>query len=189
MKKQSEKQIANVIIDEQTAEIESMKYKTGFSRARWSIEQLKEHNAKIYWDILWDCLKTGDLRENYAKRFAEENYIDWSEVGERNKLREKFDYLGDSNGRYPFNQNFLIRAEDGSFELDNDKIDQHFIDLHTYTFTDAQLKAVEAIVNAMNELEITPYHVTKVFVYPDAKNPKKVVPNMITLGKYYKSRR
>lgn len=189
MKKQSEKQSENIVIDGESARLEAMKYRTKFAKVRWSIDQLKEHNAKIYWDILWDCLKTGNLQENYAKRFAEENFIDWSEVEERNKARKKFVYLADITEQYPFGQNFLIRSEDGSFDLDHERIDQHFIDLHTYTFTDAQLKAVEAIVNAMNELEITPYHVTKVFVYPDVRNPNKVAPNMIALGKYYKARK
>lgn len=189
MKKQSEKQGEKIVIDEESAKLDAMRYITKFAKVGWSIDQLKEHNAKMYWDILWDCLKTGNLQENYSKRFAEENFIDWSEVEERNKIRKKFGFLADITEQYRFDQNFLLRNQDGSFDLNEEKIQQHFIDLHTHTFTDAQLKAVEAIVNAMTELEITPYHVTKVFVYPDARNPNKVVPNMIALGKYYKARK
>lgn len=172
---------ANTVIDEETAAIETMRFKTRFAKTKRNIVKLKEHNAKVYWDVLWNSLSGGNLLEEYAMRYAQENYLDWSEQSERNQVRSKFSYL--EGAGCSFDQRYLLRNEDGSFDLDHEKIDQRFRELHTYTFTEAQMKAVNEILEAIGELGIRPSQFEKVFRHSDRKDQKKVIPNLIALGK------
>ena len=166
--------VKKVYYDEQNAQIDALRKKAEFGRARATIKTLQETGAPMYWDILYNCLKTGDAREEYAKRFAKETFADWNDVDVRNNLRKKFDVLGDPFHKYKFPQEFVTVADDGSFDLNPQAVDDFFKERYTYHFTDEQVKAIENLCNALDKLNIVPYLVREYFYIDEDKTAPKL---------------
>lgn len=159
-----------IYVDEQAAEIEAMEFATRFAKARATIKWLKESNLPIYWDVLWDCLHTGDLMDAYRTKFAKENYLDISKVQVKNLLLDKFEGLADTSDRYKFPQKFVIRHEDGSFgDIDRDKIEEAFRQKHTYTIPAQSWALIQQIQEAMQKLDINPKALTDCFFKENGK--------------------
>ena len=176
--------VPKVYFNEQSASIEASRFKTGFAKARAVIQELKKRNRPIYWDVLWDCLKDGRLQDTYCEKYAKENYRDWSEVEVRNELRSLFRFMGDFNNSYPFPQKFVTRFEDGSFDINHEAIDEHFREIHTYKFTDKQTKAIQDIINGLEELGISTMAMNRHFYRKDGE----VRPILGSLGMFLKNK-
>ena len=88
------------------------------------IGDLKNANQPLFWDVLFNSLGGDSLRENYAKRFAEEFHEDWTDQDTRNRLRKKFKCLADPYYKTCIDKRYLKHAEDGSFTLDEDFLAQ-----------------------------------------------------------------
>lgn len=174
--------VKKVYYDEQNAQIDALRKKAEFARARATIKTLQETGAPMYWDLLYEGLSTGNLCDEYAKRFAKETFDDWSDQNTRNNLRKKFDVLGDPFHKYRFPQKFVTVAEDGSFDLNEEAVDDYFKEKHTYHFTDEQVKAIENLCKALDELDISP-HIVKAYFYVEEG---KTAPNLKELGKLFK---
>lgn len=150
-------------LDEQAAGIEAGKEATKFAKARSCIKWLKEENLPLYWDILYNGLKDGDVLDMYAMRWANENHLNWGNVEVRNELRAKFGYLSDPYHRYTFPQQWVTRFADGSFDVNKEAINEYYRKKHTYTLTSEQVDAIEAVRKGMDTLGIHPRMFTNYF--------------------------
>lgn len=148
----------------EAAEIEAMEYATRFAHARSCVKWLKEENLPLYWDILWDCLASGNLLDAYRIRYAKENFLNINDVQVKNDLMAKFHGLHDPSDRYKFPQKFVKRNKDGSFnDIDRDKIQAYFREQHTYTISAESWALIQQIQEAMEKLNISPKDLTGCF--------------------------
>ena len=153
-----------IFTNEETAEIEAMEYATRFAHARACIKWLKEENLPLYWDVLWDCLTTGNLLDAYRIRYAKENYLNINDLKVKNELMRKFHGLNDPSDRYKFPQKFVKRNKDGSFEdIDREKIEAYFKDRYTYVIPAHQWQLIENIRVALEKLDAEPTAVSRCF--------------------------
>ena len=153
-----------IYINEETASIEAMEFATRFAHARSCIKWLKDENLPLYWDVLWDCLATGNLLDAYRIRYAKENYLNINEVKVRNELLNKFHGLHDPSDKYKFPQKFIKRNKDRSFEdIDRDKIEEAFREKHTYVIPSHQWQLVENIREALEKLDADPIAISRCF--------------------------
>lgn len=137
------------VTDEMTAGVEASREKGKFKFIRKKIEKLKEKNLPVYWDILYEGLtKGGDwMFQEYLKRFGKEHYYDLENQNDIAYLYEKFRVIYVPNHSFKYNQKFVKRNEDGSFELNPEAVDNHFQELYTYTISEEQYHAVQSILN------------------------------------------
>ena len=153
-----------IYIDEETASIEAMEFATRFAHARACIKWLKEENLPLYWDILWDCLGSGNLLEAYRARYAKENYLNINDLQVKNDLMAKFHGLNDPSDKYKFPQKFVKRNKDGSFEdIDREKIEAYFREQHTYTIPAKSWALIQQIQEAMEKLDADPTAISRCF--------------------------
>lgn len=181
--KKNMEQVKKSYFAQERAKIESLRKKAEFGRARAVIAELKRIGAPLFWDLLFDALKTGRLQERYAKRFAEQRFDDWADQQVRNSLLKKFNVLADPYWKYIFPQEFVTVAEDGSFDLNPEAVDEYYQKRYTYEFTDDQVKAIEEICNGLDKLKVTPAEVVKYF----ASGEGKMQPYYAPLGEWLRS--
>lgn len=174
-----------IYINEEAAEIEAMEFATRFAKARAVIKWLRESNLPIYWDVLWDCLKSGNLLDAYRIRYAKENYLNINDVKVRNELLNKFHGLHDPSDYYKFPQKFVIRNEDGSFaDIDRDKIEEAFRQKHTYIIPAKSWALIQQIQEAIEKLDINPKALTDCFF---KEENGKVEILMSRIGQFFRS--
>ena len=153
-----------IYVDAETATLEAMKFATRFAQARSCIKWLKDENLPLYWDVLWDCLKSGNLLEAYRIRYAKEHYLNINDVKVRNELMSKFHGLCNPSDKYKFPQKFIKRNKDGSFEdIDREKIEEAFRERHTYVIPAHQWQLVENIKEALEQLDADPIVLSQCF--------------------------
>lgn len=157
------------LFDKENAQIAALRATTGFAKVKACIKFLKEENLPIWWDLLYQALQSGNLQDLYAQRWAEQNYMKWSDVKVKNELRSKFNGLSNAYNRYQFPTKWVKVAEDGSFDINLDAINEHCQQVHTYIITDEQEKAVKKIVEGMKELDILPRVIEGFFKVIDGK--------------------
>lgn len=167
------------VIDKEKAEIAIMRTSTGFAKARFIIDYLKEKNLPLWWDLLYEALKSGNPCDLYAQRWAQNNFMDWNDVKVKNELRLKFEVLQDPYHRYQFPQKWVRQEADGSFDIDKEAIRRDVEKQHTYTISDKQEKAIRSIVDAMNELDLNTHTFDYFFLY-DEKG--KIEPHWERIG-------
>lgn len=156
--------------NEETASIEAMEFATRFAHARACIKWLKEENLPLYWDILWDCLKSGNLLDAYRIRYAKENFLNINDAQVKNDLMSKFHGLHDPSDKYKFPQKFVKRNKDGSIDdIDRDKIQAYFREQHTYIIPAKTWQLVENIREALEKLDADPIVVSRCFYKEDGK--------------------
>ena len=155
--------------DEVAAEIEAGRYKARFSHIQKKVEYLQESNLPIYLDILYKHLDKGgrELLREYVERFAKENYMNLSNDREAKILYEKFQILSDPFQQWTYNKKLLTLHEDGSFELNEKAVDDHFRAKFTYELTAEKYEAVEAILKGFNTLGAHPRYVADCFYIQD----------------------
>lgn len=151
--------------DQQSAAIEAARKKASFGRIIRVQEELKKMNLPVYLDLLYEHLdKGGDgLYKAYTERFAREQYLDFSDVRVRNELFNKFSILHDPYHRYTFEKKFLTLHEDGTFSLNEKAIDEHYTEMYSYTITQDEQDAIDAICKALDTLHLTPETARKYF--------------------------
>ena len=151
-------------INVEAAEIEAMEFATRFAHAISCIKWLKEENLPLYWEILWDCLASGNLLEAYRIRYAKDNYLNINDLQVKNDLMAKFHGLHDPADRYKFPQKFVKRNKDGSIEdIDRQKIEDYFKDRYTYVIPAKTWQLVENIREALEKLDADPIVVSRCF--------------------------
>ena len=157
------------VVDQVAANIEVKREKAKFSRIEAKVKEIQERNLPLYLDIIWEHMdKGGDaLLQAYLERFANEHYQDLSDIRVKNFLHEKFGMLADPFHRFSYNKKFLILHEDGSFELNEEAIDEHYQKLYTYEITAEQHKAIQNIKDALNTLGMNPNYVKSYFYVED----------------------
>ena len=168
----SEKKVYKVI-DEVSASIEARVQKARFSYIEDKVKELQEKNLPLYLDILYSNLDNGGdkLLKEYLDRFAKEHYQDLSDLHTRNFLHQKFAMLADPFQRFTYNKKFLILHPDGSFELNEKAVDDHYRDLYTYEITAEQYEAIGAIRKGLETLGMSPSYV-KSYFYTEDKEVK-----------------
>lgn len=159
------------ITDTDAADILFMKTKTGFAKANWVINELKKQNLPLWWDILWQGLtKGGDFMiKAYMDKYAEKYFVNLNDMNQRNELRAKLSILEDPMFKYRFPQRFLKRAEDGSFDIDEEALRQYCIEQCTYVLTPEQKQAIDSIVSGLQTLMLNPEVVRRYFAMVDGK--------------------
>lgn len=170
------------LLDQENAQIDALRAATGFAKVRACINWLKDENLPIWWDLLYQALESGNLQDLYAQRWAQQNYMKWDSVAVRNELRDKFRGLSNAHNRYQFPTKWVKVAEDGSFDINIDAINENFKEVHTYTITDEQEKAVKKIIDGMQELNILPRVIDGFFKVIDGK----IEPDWRAIGKLNK---
>lgn len=153
------------IFNEQEAEIMFMREQVKFARARAVIKELKESNAPLYWDILWDGLRTGGdvIINRYMERFAQEHFLNINDFDTKGLLLKKFECLADPTYRYLFPQKFCYREDDGSFDVDIEKLRDYCRQQCTYTITEEQDQAIKDLLRSMKILGLVPFTVRSYF--------------------------
>lgn len=159
--------------DEVAADIEAGRYKARFSYIQKKVEYLQENNLPVYLDILYKHLDKGNsaLIREYVERFAKENYMNLNNDREAKMLYEKFQILSDPFQQWTYNKKLLTLHEDGSFELNEKAVDDHFRSKFTYEVTKEQFEAVEAMLKGFNTLGAHPRYVADCF-YMEGKEVK-----------------
>lgn len=153
-----------IYTNEEAAEIEAMEFATRFAHARACIKWLKEENLPLYWDILWDCLASGNLLDAYRIRYAKENFLNINDLKVKNELMSKFHGLHDPSDKYKFPQKFIKRNKDGSFDdIDRAKIEDAFRKRHTYIIPAHQWQLIENIREALEKLDADPIAISRCF--------------------------
>ena len=157
------------VTDEAAASIEARLQKARFSYIEDKVKELQEKNLPLYLDILYSNLDNGGdkLLKEYLDRFAKEHYQDLSDLHTRNFLHQKFAMLADPFQRFTYNKKFLILHPDGSFELNEKAVDDHYRDLYTYEITAEQYEAIEAIRKGLETLGMSPSYVKSYFYLED----------------------
>lgn len=164
----SEKKVYKVK-NEVAASVEARVQKARFSYIEDKVKELQEKNLPLYLDILYSNLDNGGdkLLKEYLDRFAKEHYQDLSDLQTRNFLHQKFAMLADPFQRFTYNKKFLILHPDGSFELNEKAVDDHYRDLYTYEITAEQYEAIEAIRKGLETLGMSPSYVKSYFYLED----------------------
>ena len=164
----SEKKVYKVT-DDAAASIEARLQKARFSHIEDKVKELQEKNLPLYLDILYSNLDNGGdkLLKEYLDRFAKEHYQDLSDLHTRNFLHQKFAMLADPFQRFTYNKKFLILHPDGSFELNEKAVDDHYRDLYTYEITAEQYEAIGAIRKGLETLGMSPSYVKSYFYLED----------------------
>ena len=153
-----------IYVDAETASLEAMKFATRFAQARSCIKWLKDENLPLYWDVIWDCLASGNLLEAYRIRYAKENFLNINDVQVKNELMSKFHGLHDPSDKFKFPQKFIKRNKDGSIDdIDRDKIEDAFKEKHTYVIPSHQWQLVENIREALEKLDADPIAISRCF--------------------------
>ena len=153
-----------IYVDAETASLEAMKFATRFAQARSCINWLKDENLPLYWDVIWDCLKSGNLLEAYRIKYAKEHYLNINDVKVKNELLNKFHGLHDPSDKYKFPQKFVKRNKDGSIDdIDRDKIEEAFRAKHTYVIPAHQWQLVNNIREVLEKLDAHPYALSRCF--------------------------
>ena len=168
----SEKKVYKVT-DEAAASIEARLQKARFSYIEQKVKEIQEKNLPLYMDIIYSNLCNGGekLQAEYIARFAKEHYQDLSDLHTRNFLHQKFAMLADPFQRFTYNKKFLILHPDGSFELNEKAVDDHYRDLYTYEITAEQYEAIGAIRKGLETLGMSPSYV-KSYFYLEGKKVK-----------------
>lgn len=175
-------ELLKTFTDESNAAIDAGRFKVGFAPIRAAIEKLKKYNAPMYWDTLYSCLDGRSILDAYSEKWAKENYENWEDVETRNRIKHRFRYLSNPNGGSSFSKEFIKLHDDGSFELDNEKIDKHFRDEYTFTFSNKQLKGMQQIIDGMQQLGVYPSVIKELFI----GKGKDCKPNYVRLLNFMK---
>lgn len=170
------------LFDKENAQIDALRSATGYAKVKSCIKWLKEENLPIWWDLLYQALQSGNLQDMYCERWAEKNYLKWDDVKVKNELRSKFNGLSNAFNKYQFPTKWVKVAEDQSFDIDLEAINEHFKEVHTYTIKDEQEKAVKKIVEGMKELDILPRVIEGFFKVIDGN----IEPDWRAIGKLNK---
>lgn len=161
------------VTDEAAASIEARAQKARFSYIEQKVKELQEKNLPLYLDIIYNNLGNGGekLQKEYLDRFAKEHFQDLSDLHTRNFLHQKFAMLADPFQRFTYNKEFLILHPDGSFELNEKAVDDHYRERYTYQVTAEQYEAIESIRRSLETLGLHPSYVRSHF-YPEDKKIK-----------------
>lgn len=157
------------VTDRVAARLEAQREKARFSFIEDKVKQIQEKNLPLYLQIIWDNLDKGGekLLADYLHKFSNEHYQDLSNLQVKNYLSQKFGMLADPFHRFRYNKKFLILHEDGSFELNEEAIDEHYQKLYTYEITKEQYDAIQSIKDALNTLGMNPNYVKSYFYVED----------------------
>lgn len=159
--------------DEVAASVEARVQKARFSYIEQKVKEIQEKNLPLYMDIIYSNLGNGGekLQAEYIARFAKEHYQDLSDLHTRNFLHQKFAMLADPFQRFTYDKKFLILHPDGSFELNEKAVDDHYREKYTYQVTAEQYEAIESIRRSLETLGLHPSYV-KSHYYLEGKKVK-----------------
>ena len=135
------------------------------------IVKLQSDNQPLYWDILYDGLKgKSNPHELYCMRYAELNNRNWrNDQNTRNEIRKMFSGYFPHEYSYYFPQKLVTVAEDGSFTLNIEAVEEQCKQENTYTLNDKQEQAVNDLLRCIDKVGIAPERIGECFVSVNGK--------------------
>lgn len=160
--------IEKTLVDEDNAQIAAARYGVNFARLRAVQKALKERNLPFWKDLIKQAMNGGNLMKLYIERYANQMYINLSDVNELNKVKEKFNCISDNYWEYHFPARFVVETEEG-FEVNERAIQEEFLRQYTVTLTDEQQQAITSICEALEVIGLAPGNMRLYFYQENGK--------------------